>query len=258
MIKPISNKNSKISRIQELPFSRLIPNIVTLSSICVGFSSVKFALMDRFELAVTAIFIAAILDTLDGRIARLLGTDSHFGAELDSLADFVCFGAAPALVIYLSSLHHLGNVGWSVVLFFIMCQALRLARFNTDSFKPEAKPPWAIFFFTGIPAPAGALLSLFLLMLGFATGHGFSFEPTMNAVLLVLVGLMMISRIPTFSLKGCKIKQDYQLPLMLAFGATIISFINEPWFTLCGFGMAYVLTIPFSYRLFKKYTASKV
>lgn len=252
----MKSKNSKISRIQELPFSHLIPNIVTLSSICVGFSSVKFALTDRFELAVTAIFIAAILDTLDGRIARLLGTDSHFGAELDSLADFVCFGAAPALVIYLSSLQQLGNIGWSVVLFFIMCQALRLARFNTDSFKPEAKPAWTSAFFRGIPAPAGALLSLFFMMLDFATGHGFRFEPILNAVLLIVVGLMMISRIPTFSLKGCKIKQNYQLPLMLAFGATIISFINEPWFTLSGLGVVYVLTIPFSYRSFKRYAVA--
>ena len=247
----------KRARIQELPFSKVIPNIVTLSSICVGFSSVRFALNDRFELAVSLIFIAAILDTLDGRLARLLGTDSHFGAELDSLADFVCFGVAPALIVYLSSLQQLGSVGWSIVLFFVICQALRLARFNTALIAPaETKPEWTKLFFTGIPAPAGALLSLLFLMVDFATGYDLKSMPILNAILLFAVGLMMVSKIPTFSLKGCKIKHTYLLPIMLAVGATIIAFINAPWHTLAGIGILYILTIPFSYRQYRKYAAS--
>src|SRR5947209_11559527 len=140
--------------------NRLIPNVLTLAALCSGLTAIRFALQADMKLAVIAIIVAAIFDALDGRVARRLGVASRFGAELDSLSDFLCFGVAPALVLYLSSLHEGGALGWVVTLMFPICSALRLARFNTGLVSDTPPPAWTGSYFTGVPAPAGALLAL--------------------------------------------------------------------------------------------------
>ena len=160
--------------------NRLIPNAITVGALCAGLSGVRFAIDARWEMAVAAIVVAAILDGLDGRMARLLNGTSKFGAELDSLADFVSFGAAPALIVYLWVLNGWGGVGWVIALGFAVCCALRLARFNTALADPNP-PRWAGHFFTGVPAPAGAGLALLPMMLHFEVGPGWVDKPLVGA-----------------------------------------------------------------------------
>src|SRR5260221_9179170 len=147
--------------------NRLIPNVLTLAALCSGLTAIRFALQGEFRLAVIAVIVAAIFDALDGRVARRLGVASRFGAELDSLSDFLCFGVTPALVLYMSSLTGAGALGWIVTLMFPMCSALRLARFNTALVSDIPPPVWTGSYFTGVPAPAGALLALMPLMVSF-------------------------------------------------------------------------------------------
>ncbi|MBT3535221.1 MAG: phosphatidylcholine/phosphatidylserine synthase, partial [Rhodospirillaceae bacterium] len=146
-------------RLRELPVNSLIPNILTVLALCAGMSAIRFAMQDKWELAVAAIIVAGILDGLDGRMARLLKGATKFGAELDSLSDFIAFGVAPALVIYLWSTEVLGGIGWIAGLAYSTCCALRLARFNTALDDPD-RPAWASYFFTGMAAPAGACMVL--------------------------------------------------------------------------------------------------
>ncbi len=149
--------------------NRLIPNVLTLAALCSGLTAVRFGLQNEFKLAVIAIIVAAIFDALDGRVARRLGVTSRFGAELDSLSDFLCFGVAPALVLYLASLKDGGALGWVVTLMFPICSALRLARFNTGLLSDPPPPAWTGSYFTGVPAPAGALVALIPLLISFET-----------------------------------------------------------------------------------------
>jgi len=147
--------------------NRLIPNVLTLAALCSGLTAIRFALQGEFRLAVIAVIVAAIFDALDGRVARRLGVTSRFGAELDSLSDFLCFGVAPALVLYLASLKDGGALGWVATLMFPICSALRLARFNTGLLADTPPPAWTGSYFTGVPAPAGALLALIPLVVSF-------------------------------------------------------------------------------------------
>jgi CDP-diacylglycerol--serine O-phosphatidyltransferase len=151
--------------------NRLIPNAITVGALCAGLSGIRFAIDGRFEMAVAAIMVAAVLDGLDGRMARLLNGTSKFGAELDSLSDFLSFGVAPALIVYLWVLSAWGGLGWIVALAYAVCCALRLARFNTMLTEPN-QPSWAGHFFTGVPAQAGAVLALMPLMAHFEFGAG--------------------------------------------------------------------------------------
>ena len=154
-------------RLKALPFNRMIPNILTLLALCAGLTSIRFGLLEQWQLAVVALFAAAIFDGLDGRVARILKGTSKFGAELDSLSDFISFGVAPAIVLYLWTMQTWGNIGWLVVLIFSVCCALRLARFNTNLDEPNT-PPWAVNFFTGVPAPAAGGRVTFAYSDGFA------------------------------------------------------------------------------------------
>ncbi len=248
------SKSSAIAkaRIKDLPFNRILPNVTTLIALCTGLSAIRFALMGNYEFAVTAIIIAAIFDAMDGRLARFLGTDTHFGAELDSLSDIVSFGVAPAVVLYITALHQWKGLGWAIALFFVTCSALRLARFNVTNFKDEDTPSWTKRYFAGVPAPTGALLVLLAMIVSFATELPLLSMPSVNAFLLVVVGLLMISRVPTFSLKGHQIPQRKVLPLMLMAGVLIAAMINAPWHTLVLVAAAYILSIPFSSRLYNR------
>jgi CDP-diacylglycerol--serine O-phosphatidyltransferase len=206
---------------------------------------VRFGIQERWELAVTAIIIAAVLDSLDGRLARRMGATTKFGAELDSLSDFLCFGVAPALLVYLWSLQAGGGFGWILSLLFAVCAALRLARFNTRLGVSDL-PPWAGNFFTGVPAPAGAGAALLPMMVYFQWGGAWVRHPVLNACVLLFVGALMISRLPTFSFKRMKVPHRWVLPglmlvgLLAAFGAT------APWATLTVMIVVYLTTIPFA------------
>lgn len=245
---------AKQGKLRSLPLSRLFPNIVTLLGLCAGLSAIRFALNERWELAVTFIVIAAFIDGVDGRLARLLNSTSKFGAELDSLSDFVNFGVTPSLVLYLWKIDELPirGLGWALALFFIICMAIRLARFNT-MLEDTEKPKWAERFFTGIPAPAGAGLSIIPLMLSFQIGDGLWTRPDVVAVYMVVIALLIASTIPTFSSKKIRIPHALVSLALIVFAVFLIAMVIEPWITLPFMGVMYALSIPFSilyyYRL---------
>jgi CDP-diacylglycerol--serine O-phosphatidyltransferase len=186
-----------------------------------------------------------VLDGLDGRSARMLNLTSKLGAQLDSLADFLSFGVAPAVLVYLWTLHDVRGIGWAIAMLFATCCALRLARFNTELDLPD-RPRWTYHFFTGIPAPAGAGLALTPVMLSFVAGDGWPRAWTLSAVLLVFVGVMMISRVPTFSIKRVRIEPHKVLPTLLVAFIVIAGLVVETWLTLCVVGVLYLGSIPFS------------
>jgi CDP-diacylglycerol--serine O-phosphatidyltransferase len=245
-------------------FNQLIPNILTMLGLCFGLTAVRFAFEGRWEHAATLIVVAGMIDGIDGRLARLLKGTSRFGAEFDSLSDFLCFGVAPALVLYLWTLHDgPRGLGFAPCLLFAVCSALRLARFNaaiTDApamplAGPPPKPAFAQSFFTGVPAPAGAGLALFPLFasltfrewdwpaLARAVQH-----PIVAGVLLVVVGGLMVSTLPTWSFKNFKIRAEYVLPLLLGIGAYAAVLLTEPWAALAAAGLIYGGMLPFSAR----------
>ncbi len=224
-----------------------IPNMLTVLALCAGLSSVRYALMERWEEAVVAVAVAAVLDALDGRMARLLKQTSKFGAELDSLSDFVAFGVAPGLVLFLWSVSELDPFGWIAVLIYATCMALRLARFNTATDDPDM-PPFAYRFFVGVPAPAAAGIALLPILLSVTFEETWSKEPLLVAGWLVITALLMVSRLPTYSFKGTRLPQSLVMPLLVATGGVAMAMTVAPWQTLTGIVLAYVATIPISCR----------
>ena len=241
-------------RFKVMSLSTLIPNLITVMALCSGLSGIRFAMQEQWEFAVGAIALAAVLDTLDGRMARLLNGQSKFGAELDSLADFISFGVSPGIILFLWTTHNLGGFGWMCALFFATCMALRLARFNTklDDTDP---PPFAARFFTGVPAPAAAGLGCLPLISSFVIGQEVVSQPIFVAIWMVIVGLMMVSSIPTYSFKGTRLPQKLMLPILVIAGLVIAGFLSEPWMTLGSIIVAYLLTLPLSYRSYRRLTA---
>ncbi|MBP7190378.1 MAG: phosphatidylcholine/phosphatidylserine synthase [Rickettsiaceae bacterium] len=250
-------KKAKLNK--PLPFVKLIPNFITISALCIGVSSLRFALESRWENAVLCIVIAAFLDGVDGRIARLLGATSHFGAELDSLCDFVNFGVAPSVIMYCWALQYSDHkvFAWSVVLLFILCMAIRLARFNTALLDPNAKA-FSKMFFMGVPAPLGALLLLTPIMIDFdISDHlNMDFNAKSSSMFLaayqLVVALLLPSRIPTFSFKNLVINPEYLWVCMFVVGLIIINMIIYPWYIFPILAVIYISTIPFSIAAAKK------
>ena len=237
-------RRQKRRRPLHVPVRKLIPNLVTLGGLCCGLSSIRFAIDGEFRIAVALLAAAAIIDGMDGRIARLLNSTSNFGAQLDSLSDFLCFGVAPAFVLYIWKLHEVKDIGWAVVLFFTVCCALRLARFNANL--SDEKEPWETKFFTGIPSPAGAMLSLMPIVGSFYMPPT-AFQNSWFCIFWVsLMGLMMASRIPTFAAKRIRIPHDWLLPIMLMLTITMVFVFIEPWvmFNICG--LIYCFFVPIS------------
>jgi CDP-diacylglycerol--serine O-phosphatidyltransferase len=241
-------------RIPGLSINRLIPNILTLLALCAGMTSIRFGLHEKWEAAVGAIMLAAVLDGLDGRVARLLQGTSKFGAELDSLSDFLSFGVAPAMVLYLWTMQSAGGLGWALALLLAVCCALRLARFNTMLGEPDL-PPYAYNFFTGVPAPAAAGLAILPMVLEFQTGSAFFKSPLVVSVFLLGVSFLMVSRIPTFSFKKVRIPHPWVLPMLLVVGVLAAFLVTEPWLTLSAAGLAYLASIPVSLRAFRRLKA---
>lgn len=232
-------------RLRAMPVWHLIPNILTLLGLCAGMTSIRYALDGRWQLAVALIIAAAVLDGLDGRSARMFNLTSKLGAQLDSLADFLSFGVAPAVLVYLWVLHDVRAIGWALAMLFAVCCALRLARFNTELEAPE-RPLWTHFFFTGIPAPAAAGLAIVPLMAWFVIGDGLARSWLLNAGLLVLIAALMVSRVPTFSLKRLRVPPHMVLPTLLAAFLVIAGLITETWLTFSALGVLYLGSIPVS------------
>ncbi len=237
-------------KLKELPFRKIAPNIVTMLALCSGVTSIKFAVADNWTMACFCIFIAAVLDGLDGRVARLLKTSSKFGAELDSLSDFVSFGVAPAILVYQWSLFSLPKIGWFVALLMAMASALRLARFNTmlDDVK---QPKYWDNFFVGVPAPAAAMLAILPVMASFEYPElTFLRSHLVCGITLFVVAMMMVSRMPTISTKKAKVPSFLLIPLMLfiVFIASII--ISQPWLALVCLTTLYLLSLPLGFVLF--------
>jgi CDP-diacylglycerol--serine O-phosphatidyltransferase len=223
--------------------NRLIPNAITVGALCAGLSGVRFAIDGRFEMAVGAIVVAAILDGLDGRMARLLNGTSKFGAELDSLSDFISFGVAPALIVYLWVLNAWGGVGWIIALAYAVCCALRLARFNA-ALSDTNQPSWAGQFFTGVPAPAAAGLALLPMMIHFEAGPGYSDRAIVGAATLALVAFLMVSRLPTFSGKKLHVPRGWLVPALVGVALIFAALASAPWTTLIVAGIVYLASIP--------------
>jgi len=232
-------------RLQSLSFNRMIPNILTLMALSAGLTAIRFAIQERWEYAVLAIFAAAILDTLDGRVARLLKGASKFGAELDSLSDFACFGVAPAMMLYLWAMQDTGKLSWILVLLFTMCMGLRLARFNVARESANA-PTWETNFFSGVPAPAGAGLVLLPMVLSFLVGDEYLRTPWVAAGFLFVIGGFLVSAIPTYSFKRLVIPRKRVMPTLLSVAALAAFAVSIPWVTLTGILLLYFGTIPFS------------
>ena len=250
---PMIGRRARHQRFKGLSINRMIPNMLTLLALCAGMTSIRYAIQDRWEAAVAAMCIAAVLDALDGRIARLLKGASRFGAELDSLSDFLCFGAAPAIIVYLWSLQSLGTLGWIPCLLYAICVALRLARFNVALDEPVL-PPWAFNFFSGVPSPAGAGLAVLPMMVAFWSDQAEAIvrHPLTTGLVLLVVAGLMVSRLPTFSLKKFKVPNVWVLPMMLILGLVAAGIIVEPWKTLSVLGLVYVIALPFGFLSYRR------
>jgi CDP-diacylglycerol--serine O-phosphatidyltransferase len=245
-----------------LPIRTVIPNALTVLALCAGLTAIRFALESRFEVAVVAIIVASIFDALDGRVARLLKGTTRFGAELDSLTDFVNFGVAPVLVLYLWSLNEIGGIGWIAVLGYAVCCALRLARFNVALEDPD-KPAWSANYFVGVPAPAGALLVMLPLYLDFIGASFLKALPLLIAIHCFFVAFLMVSRVPTFSGKrmGLRIDREMVMPILLLVGFAAAVILNYPWYGFTAIAFGYLAVIPLSmlrYRHHQKRSASSV
>jgi CDP-diacylglycerol--serine O-phosphatidyltransferase len=242
-------------RFKAVPIRIVIPNLVTLAALSMGLTSIRFAIEGKFEIAVVAVIGAAILDGLDGRIARALRGTSRFGAELDSLADFIDFGIAPALILYLSSLQQIKSFGWFATLVFAIAAALRLARFNTMLDDPD-KAPWHNNFFVGMPAPAGAIIGLLPLYLHLSQSLPFGVRVPVSVEIayVILIAFLMASRIPHFSGKKIgRIPREYFMVVLFGIAAALLLLATFPMEMMIVLSLCYMGTIPFAIRRFQRY-----
>ena len=242
------NKKFKIVASKKTRY--LLPNILTLGGVCLGISSIKFSIDGNYSLAVTLILLAAILDALDGRVARLIKGTSEFGKELDSLTDFVSFGIAPVLILYFWDLNNYGKLGWAIALIYSVCCVLRLARFNLT--KNENDQEWKNNFFEGVPSPVGGLLILTPLIYELSD---FSFNLSVKSFtpfLTILIALLLVSKIPTLSLKKISISSKTTIFLLLTAGIIFIALLFYTFETLLIFGIIYLISIPLSFLIYKK------
>lgn len=251
--KPELTKDSgRGPRLREIPLRLVIPNLVTVLAICAGLSGVRLAFEGRFELAVAMVLLAAFLDGIDGRLARMMKATSKFGAQMDSLADIVNFGVAPALVLYAYVLDQARSLGWIAALIYVIAAGLRLARFNV-MIEREVKAPWQNEFFVGVPAPMGAMLVLLPVYLGFIgvePGRTFGY---LSAGYTVLIGYFLISRLPVWSGKSeSSIRRDRVLPAILVVVLYVAMLMSFTWEVLIVTVAAYLAFLPFSARMWHK------
>ena len=237
-------ENKKFKLVTSKKTRYLLPNILTLGGVCLGISSIKFSIDGNYNLAVTLILFAAILDALDGRIARLIKGTSEFGKELDSLTDFVSFGIAPVFVLYFWELSNYGKLGWAITLIYSVCCVLRLARFNLT--KVDENQEWKKNFFEGIPSPAGGLLILMPLIYDLTDLNiGFDIK-ILTPYLTIAIAILLVSKIPTLALKKISISPKTTVFLLLGIGIIFIALLFYTLKTLLAFGIIYLLSIPVS------------
>ena len=226
---------------RSMPLVMLLPNLVTLLGLCAGLTSMRYVMLEMYEAAAALIVLAALVDGLDGMLARKLNAASPFGAELDSLSDFVCFGVAPGFFVYHFALQDLGGPGWIVVLVFPLGACLRLARFNVNRDVPL--PPGVKPHFTGVPAPAGAMLGLLPVFLALAGWLDARQVPFLVALYLALVGVLMISRLPTPSLKAVRVPRSMALAVLLGVTLYLAALATRPWQVLVLTDLAYLAVV---------------
>jgi len=237
-------ENKKFKLVSSKKTRYLLPNILTIAGVCLGISSIKFSIDGNFSLAVTLILLAAILDALDGRIARLIKGTSEFGKELDSLTDFVSFGIAPVFILYFWELKNYGKFGWAITLIYSVCCVLRLARFNLT--KIEETQEWKNNFFEGVPSPAGGLLILMPLIYEL-TDINLSIDiKNLTPYLTILIAILLVSKIPTLALKKITISPKATVFLLLGIGVVFIALLFYTLETLLIFGIVYLISIPVS------------
>jgi CDP-diacylglycerol---serine O-phosphatidyltransferase len=245
---------ARLRRFRFIPVRTLLPNLITLLALCAGLTAIRLAVEDKLEWAVAAIVFAALLDGIDGRIARMLKGASRFGAELDSLADFVNFGVAPALMLYFWTLHELKSAGWIAGMVFAICTGLRLARFNVMIEDPD-KPAWAANFFTGIPAPAGAITVLLPIYVYFLGMPRLSFTAPVTLVYTLAIAFLMVSRLPVFSGKrvGKRVAPEMVLPVCVAVVLFFALLVAYPWVVLTIGTIAFLASLPLGWMSYREY-----
>jgi CDP-diacylglycerol---serine O-phosphatidyltransferase len=232
----------------------LVPNFITLLALCAGLTAIRMAFEDRYVLALAAVVFAAILDGIDGRLARLLKGTSRFGAELDSLSDFVNFGVAPALILYFWGLHELKSAGWIAAMVFAICTGLRLARFNVMIDDPD-RPAWTANFFVGMPAPAGAITVLLPIYAAFLGLPRSGFLTWVMLFYTLAIALLMVSRLPVFSGKrvGTRVPTEMVGPVILLVILSVALLIAYPWVLLTAATLAYLASLPLGYLSYRRY-----
>ena len=227
----------------------ILPNLLTIIGVCLGISSIKFALDSNYSLAIVFLMVAALLDALDGRIARLIKGTSEFGKELDSLTDFVSFGIAPAFIMYFWELKNFGKIGWAITLIYSVCCVLRLARFNLTKINEEES--WKENFFEGIPSPAGGILILLPLIYELSNFEFIQDVRKFTPYLIITIAALLISKLPTFSLKKITIPRKLTIFILLGVGIVFVSLIFFTFESLFILGVGYLLLLPVSFVIYK-------
>jgi len=241
-------------RFRPIPVRTLVPNLITLLALCAGLTAIRLAVEGRLEIALGAIVFAAVLDGVDGRVARMLKGTSRFGAELDSLADFVNFGVAPALILYFWDLHELQSAGWIAAMVFAICAGLRLARFNVMIDDPD-RPVWAGNFFTGMPAPAGAITVLLPIYVEFLGVPKLAVVAPVTLIYTLAIAFLMVSKVPVYSGKklGTRVPPDMVLPVILCVIVFFALLVGYPWAVLTIGTLCYLAGLPFGWLSYRDY-----
>ncbi|MDI6834518.1 CDP-diacylglycerol--serine O-phosphatidyltransferase [Ciceribacter thiooxidans] len=248
-----SHDGARGPRLREIPLRLIVPNLITVLAICSGLTGIRLAFENRYELAVTLVLAAAFIDGIDGRVARMMKATSKFGAQMDSLADIVNFGVAPALVLYVFILDQARSIGWIAALIYAIAAGLRLARFNVMA-ERDHKAPWQSEYFVGVPAPAGALLVLLPIYLGFLGVQPTAPVAYVAAGYTVLIAALLISRLPVWSGKSetQKIRRDLVLPVTLGIVVYVALLMSFTWEVLSVTVIAYLFTLPLGARAWHK------
>ena len=247
-----SDDGARGPRLREIPLRMMVPNLITVLAICAGLTGVRLAFEGRYEIAVSMVLLAAFLDGIDGRVARMMRATSNFGVQMDSLADIVNFGVAPALVLYVYVLDQARSVGWIAALIFAISAGLRLARFNVMTERAN-KPKWLSEYFVGVPAPAGAFLVMVPVYIGFLgveTTRTFAYA---SAIYTVGIGYLLVSRIPVWSGKAQGvIRRENALPFILIVVLYVALLMSFTWEVLAITSILYLCTLPFGARAWKR------
>jgi CDP-diacylglycerol---serine O-phosphatidyltransferase len=249
-----SNSETRRRRFRPIPVRTLVPNMITLLALCAGLTAIRLAFEQKLEWALAAIVFAALLDGIDGRIARMIKGTSKFGAELDSLADFVNFGVAPALILYFWGLHEIGHAGWIAAMVFAICAGLRLARFNVMIDDPN-RPAWAGNFFVGMPAPAGAITVLLPIYMNFLGLPRVTVVIWLTFLYTLGIAWLMVSRLPVFSGKrvGKRVPPEMVMPLVVIVVLFFALLISYPWEVLTIGTLCYLVSLPFGWLSYRNH-----